>query len=233
MTIFLDWCKAKIRRGFSPIALIVGEMRVGKTCTALTLAYGIDKNFNPEEQMFFTVRDYLNAVKKFDHKVLILDEAGVELDSYRYSDARQRAFSHIIQSQAYKQNTLFIVLPHPSDFAKCHRKYVKALLVIPSRGRYIFYSPAVRYWDLNDLEITAKKIENVFDVPMPPAHIYNAYKQKYEKQIKEGILNKEIAELDKYLGRLEAKPMRADAGPSLMARLAGDLPNLNTTQKKT
>jgi hypothetical protein len=206
MTIFLEWVRSRIRMGFSPIVLIVGKQRQGKTCMALRMAYEIDPNFDVKKQMFFDVITYAKAVDKYKRKILILDEAGIELDTYRFSDVRQRCFSHLIQSQAYKQNTLFIVLPHASDLAKCHRKHVDSLMVIPFRGSYIFYSPRVAYYDMNEINFMVKKIEHILQVPLPPSHLFNEYKTQYEKQIKQDILEKEIDKLDAYLKKKVGKP---------------------------
>lgn len=205
MTLFTQWARARVKRGFAPIVLIVGKQRMGKTCTGLTLATELNPKFNPATDMFFDILSFAKAVNKYSRKILILDEAGIELDTYRYSDVRQRCFSHIVQSQAYKQNTLFIVLPHSSDLAKCHRKYVDALLVIPRRSTYIMYQPRVEYWDMNEIDIRVQKMEEIHDIPLPPPHIFNVYKSKYEKQIKEGIMDAEIERLDAALIRMQPK----------------------------
>ncbi len=201
MTIFLEWAKARVNRGFAPIILVVGKQRMGKTCTALKLAYELDKNYDPDKQMFFEVVTFAKAVNQYKGKVLILDEAGIELDTYRYSDVRQRCFSHVVQTQAYKGNTLFLVLPHSSDLARCHRKYVDALLVISGRGSYIMYRPSIQYYNMNDIDIFTKKIEWVIDIPLPPNHIFSKYKSKYETQIKQGILDMELEKLDTMLNK--------------------------------
>lgn len=201
--LFLWWAKNRIARGFAPVILIVGKQRMGKTFTALTIAHTIDPKFKPDNQMFFDIMSFANAVKKYNNKVLILDEAGIELDTYRYSDMRQRAFSHIVQSQAYKQNTLLIVLPHSADLARCHRKYVDALVVIPARKKAMVYRPNIQYWDMNNLDIRTKKMEVIYHVPLPPKWLIDEYKAKFEKQIKEGILDSEIERLNKFLNKVQ------------------------------
>ena len=201
MSIFLDWARFRIRAGFSPIILIVGKQRMGKTFAALTFASWLDKTFDPEKQMFFDILSFAKAVNKYNNKVLILDEVGVELDTYRYSDARQRAFSHIVQSQAYKQNTLFLVLPHSSDLARCHRKYVDALIVIPARRMAIMYMPSVFYHDMNEIDIRTRKATVMVGVPLPPQHLLELYKQRYEKQIKQGIMINEIEKLEIFMNK--------------------------------
>lgn len=204
----ISWTKNRIKRGFSPVILIVGKQRMGKTFTALTWAYAVDKNFNPEKQMFFDILSFAKAMQKYNNKVLILDEAGIELDTYRYSDMRQRAFSHIVQSQAYKQNTLLLVLPHASDMAKCHRKYVDALAVIYARGCAIVYKPVIRYWDMNDIDIKSRKMEIISEIPLPPSWLINEYKSRYEKQIKQGIMDSELDRLDKFINKI--KPVKEE-----------------------
>lgn len=211
MTIFLEWTKNRIRKGFSPIILIVGKQRSGKTCLALLFAHLLDKDFDPEKQMFFDVVSYAKAVNRYRRKVLILDEAGIQLDSYRYNDTRQRAFSHIIQSQAYKQNTLLLCLPMPQDLAKCHRRNIDAYIIVPRRGQYIFGYPYLSFWNLNEMDMRAKKIEHIFRVPLPPAYLYDAYKKKFETQIKQGILQGELEKLDKFIQDMKPKPNQAYA----------------------
>ncbi len=203
--LLLRWARNRVRRGFAPIILIVGKQRVGKTCLALRLAYELDKKFDVDNQMFFDILSFAKAVKKYKRHVLLLDEAGVELDTYRYSDIRQRCFSHIVQSQAYLQHTLIICLPHASDLARCHRKYVDVLVVVPARGMYIAYKPSVYYWDMNEIDIRTKKIEVVYQTSLPPDHLFNGYKSKYEGRIKEDILTDEIERLDAKLGMPKQK----------------------------
>ena len=202
---FVTWARNRIKRGYCPIVLVTGEQRSGKTCMALKFAYDLDPNFNPDEQLFFKVIDFAKAVMTKTRKVLVLDEAGIELDRFRYADARARCFSHVVQTQAYKQNTLFVVLPHNSDIAKCHKPYIKMLLVVLGHGHYKAYIPRTRYWDMNDMIITTKMIEDVYDVPLPPEHIYNAYKERYEKQIKYDILQGEINKLEDVLNPKKIK----------------------------
>lgn len=199
--LFLEWVKMKQRTGFSPIALIVGEQRVGKTCTALYFAEELDKDFDIDKQMFFDVYSYAKATQKYNKKVLVLDEAGIELDTYRYSDFRQRAFSHIIQSQAYKNNTLLIVLPHAVDIAKCHRRHVKALMVVTSRRVVKWYMPFVYYNNMNDDDIKEKYLSITPNLPLPSKGVFEHYKSKFEKQIKGKILENEIAMMESKFNR--------------------------------
>jgi len=203
--LFLTWARNRINRGYCPIVLITGKQRSGKTCLALELAYELDKNFNPDAQLFFKVIAYARAVMQNNNKILLLDEAGIELDRFRYADARARCFSHVVQTQAYKQNTLFIILPHNSDIAKCHKPYIDMLIVVRGHGHYIAYIPRTKYWDMNDMMITTKKIEEVYNVPLPPEHIYQNYKQRYEKQIKVDILEGEIKKLEGILNPKSVK----------------------------
>ena len=197
----ITWIKNRIKRGFAPIVLVTGKQRIGKTCIALLFASLIEPTFNIKEQLFFDIRSFAQAYNKFNNKVFCLDEAGIELDTYRYSDIRQRVFSHIVQSQAYKQNTLFIVLPHNTDIAKTHRKYIDALICVMSRGFAVVYKPRIKYWDMNDLDITTKKMEVITQIPLPPKELYDDYKMLFEKQIKENIMGLELTRLEKELNK--------------------------------
>ncbi len=231
--LLLQWARNRVRRGFAPIILIVGKQRVGKTFLALRLAYEMDKLFDAEKRMFFDILSFAKAVKQYNRKVLILDEAGIELDTYRYSDLRQRCFSHIVQSQAYKQNTLIICLPHASDLARCHRKYVDVLVVVPARGMYIAYKPSVYYWDMNEIDIRTKKIEVIYETALPPEHLINIYKNRFESQIKEDILSDEIDRLGTHLDKIagKSKPkIQMDSIPLELFREKTNEPSTQTSK---
>lgn len=195
--LIIRYLKHQLKTGFSPIILVVGRQRTGKTSLALRLAYELEgKDFDVEKQMFFDIPSFIRAIDKYTKKVIILDEAGVELDPWKAMDNRNRAYSHIIQTQAYKNNVIFICLPFASEFGKTHRKHVQAVIHCTKRGSYNLYSAWSWHPDLNFTKIRMTTVENVRKVSMPPEEIYNVYKNKYEKQMKKQIMDSELKKFE-------------------------------------
>lgn len=194
-SLLIGHLNGQLRRGYAPIVLFVGRQRSGKTAAALTYAYEFDKDFDVDKQMIFNIADFIEAVWKFNKKVIILDEVGTYLDPTMHLQLQQRAYAHIIQSQAYKQNIIFLVTPHAHDFGKYHRKDVDSIVRIVGRNKNgaIAKISAVYtdYADLNEIKMWRKEMEIVSNIPLPPKHIWDAYINKYQSQQKEEILERE------------------------------------------
>lgn len=197
MPLLIPYIRGQMKKGYSPIILIVGRQRTGKTTLALRIAYELEgERLDVENQIFFDVEHFIKAIDKYTQKVLILDEAGVELDPFLAMNKKNRAYSHIIQSQAYKSNCILVCLPYASEWAKTHRKHISAVIHVKSRGYYSLYSAWSWHPDLNFTKIRMQHIESVRGVPLPPASIYNVYKTKYEKVIKQEIIQQELKKFE-------------------------------------
>jgi len=110
MPLLLDYIKYQRKNGFSPILLFTGKQRMGKTSLAMATAEAIDPGWDPATNMMFKIEDFADAYDKLNNQILILDEAGISLDPYEHASITQRVYSHIVQTQAYKQNIVFLVL---------------------------------------------------------------------------------------------------------------------------
>ncbi len=209
MTGIIRYLNNRLSKGKSPIILVVGEQRSGKTALALRIAYEVDKKFDIKKQMFFDIREFATAMHKFNKRVLILDEAGVSLDPYEHMSIKQRVYNHIVQTQAYKQNIIMLVLPFASEIGKQHRKHTSAIIECRGHGRYIAYAVMKWYSDLSLKPPRLMTIEEVYGVPLPPPHIWNTYLDEFEKSYKESIL-----ELQR--GLLDLKHSKPDAPLDLL-----------------
>jgi len=191
VALIVDYFKEQLRQGFAPICLIVGRQRIGKTSLGLRLAYEFDKNFDIESQFTFKILEFVKMYDKFENKILILDEAGVELDSFRAMEVRQRVLNHVIQTQAYKHNLVFFILPFASEIGKAHRKHVNVVIDVYKRKGYKAYASWSWRPDMSMKPPRLSLIEDVYDVPLPPPHIWDKYKAESEMQFKQSILTNE------------------------------------------
>ncbi len=193
--LIISHLRKEIRNGYSPIVLFVGKQRTGKTFCALLFAYIFDKRFDTDKQMIFNIADFIEAVWKYEHKVLVLDECGTYLDPTMHLQIQQRAYAHVIQSQAYKQNIIFLITPHAFDFGKYHRKDVDSIVSMISRNEFgsmaKIYSVDTWRANINEIKMRMKHQETLCGIPQPPNHIKNVYLGKYQGQQKGEILEKE------------------------------------------
>lgn len=185
--ILITYLKSQIKKGYAPIVLFCGRQRTGKTALAMRIATEINADWSPE-MMTYKIENFADIYNKFDKQIIILDEAGVTLDPYEHATIQQRVYNHIIQTQAYKQNIVFLVLPFASEIGKQHRKHVDAIVEVVGRGTYKLYRTQSWRSDLSNKPPRLEIIEIVSGVPLPPARIWDWYKSEGQKVYKESIM---------------------------------------------
>lgn len=195
-TIFMEWLQNKVKRGETPLILVVGEQRKGKTALALRLAWEISQfrkvPFEINEDMFFKIEDFAYATQDKQNKTFVIDEAGISLDSYEHMSMEQRVYKHIIQTQAYKQNIVFLVLPFASEIGKQHTKHVHVILHVFDRGCYAMYRTIRWHNDLSQRPPRQELMERIVGIPLPPPEIWDEYKNKHQLKYKEEIMDLQI-----------------------------------------
>lgn len=206
MTALHNFIYSQFRAKFSPIVLFVGEQRTGKTQTALRYAYDLQPRLTGDKfdfnlQFTSNATDFILQYNKCSNKILIFDETGADLDSYRSADAINRIFSHVIDSQAYKLNPVFLCLPFAVDFPKSHRKHVDAVVHIIRRGVHSIYATFSWHANLNDTKIRMLKIQTVINSPMPPKWLSDLYAKDKQVEEKEKIMDAQIQKLLKLSGK--------------------------------
>jgi hypothetical protein len=215
MVVLLDYIRHQQANGYSPIIEFCGRQRMGKTRTAIRFALELDGDkLDLKEQLHVNALGVIKAYDKFNGRCIIYDEAGKDLDPYRQMSEISRAVSHVVQSQAYKRNVLFICLPFASDIGKTHRKQIDAVVHIYARGCYKLYACFRWHADLNDSPIRMTLMEQVFGVPKIPQYLEDYYSAYVEKQTKQDILNEEITKLENH-----NKPKQKVFIPSLFSQL--------------
>lgn len=195
VSLLLRYLRNQLKWGYSPIVLFVGRQRSGKTALALKIASEIDPDFNISEQMTFRIEDFLKIYDKYSKKIIILDEAGVPLDPYEHASITQRVYTHVIQTQAYKQNILFLVLPKASGIGKRHAQYTDALVVVRGRGKYSFYKTLHWAGDFSQKPPKLFLLEIVNGVPLPPKGIWEHYMKAGQDEYKKEILDMQVLAL--------------------------------------
>lgn len=103
------------KRGRSPIILVVGEPRSGKTELCIGWSWLIKgDNFVLDRDIYTSVDKLLDAVEQEDiwGRSIILDEAQKDLDIGAWNNKLGRALVQYNGSQAIRKNILWIIMPY-------------------------------------------------------------------------------------------------------------------------
>jgi len=165
-SLFLTSTIDQVERDYSPIILICGKQRRGKSNIGLAVGnifmqYFHNKPFDPEKNLFFDPVDMIEKMDKSFREPLIIDEAGVLFNSQEFYSHLNIALNKIIQSQAYLNNIYIMILPMARDLAKRHRHYINFRLNMIKRGVARVHKLNIKYEDMFE-ERTHKKAKYVF-----------------------------------------------------------------------
>lgn len=200
----LDYIRNQRKKGYAPIVLFVGRQRVGKTSMAMRFAYELDKKWSLD-LMTFKIEDFVKIYDKHKRKIIILDEASVPLDPYEHQSITQRVYKHVIDTQAYLGNIVFLVLPFAKGIGKQHRDHVNIIVHVKARGFYTAKAVLSRHDDLSFQTPFSWIIEEVGDVPLPPPHIFDRYKNEFQEHYKKTILETQVSLLFNKLNPVQKK----------------------------
>jgi replication-associated recombination protein RarA len=64
---FVRWIKKRIDDNLNFLAIFEGSPGAGKSWSALSIAYAIDPEFNPRDQVAFSFRDLMRIINKFNN----------------------------------------------------------------------------------------------------------------------------------------------------------------------
>lgn len=187
MSLTLDYIRKEKKKGYAPIILFVGRQRAGKTALAIRFAWELDPNWSLK-YMTFKIEDFVDIYDKHKNKIIILDEASVSLDPYEHMTISQRVYRHIIDTQAYLGNIVFLVLPFAKGIGKMHRDHVNAMVYVKGRGYYVSKAVLSRHDDLTFKPPYTMILEECWGTPLPPKHLWETYLKEGQKIYKENIL---------------------------------------------
>lgn len=136
---FIPALIADIKNGYSPIIVVCGRPRTGKSKFALFLATVCSvflylKWFEYKDNVFFLPRLLLKSISDEGYEIKIQDESGKDLNKRNYISDLTVAFDQIVQTQGVLVNVYIFVLPFASDLVKDLRKYVDFICYVHKRG---------------------------------------------------------------------------------------------------
>lgn len=179
------YIETKLLKGYSPIVLITGHTRGGKTCTALKIAEDVQPDFNFEKQYFYKIKDFVMNLNKLEGKVVIIDEVGYQLSSLTWWSNLNKIMNYILQTQGLRNVCYIFCLPHLEYLAKHIRRMIDVVCEMKDKGIMSVYFVQTIYSKLDGRKTYLYNIETLVNIPLPKC--YKEFKD-YEKQFKSDIL---------------------------------------------
>lgn len=186
----LHYIKEKQALGHSLLILICGETNSGKSITALSLACFFYKKFNPYKNLYFDVDKFLIHLYGSRKETLIIDEANKHLDSLKWWDKFNLAFSMAVNTQRERNNLYIVVLPIAKHLASQHRDMADVLFVMREQGIAYCYIIKKRFGEFRDIKLRPVFV-GVLRIFMPPEDIEKKYHIREVKD-KQNILEEAI-----------------------------------------
>lgn len=191
-TPIVKWLRKQIRNRKTPIVVFCGETRSGKTMFSMRVAWELyPRKFSFSKNVAGSIEKWFELYDKTDHNVIILDEASVSLYLYDWSNILQKVFTHVTNTQAYKHNIVFLVLPQVSELGKVFRYKPNAIVEVNRYGQRVYYKYFIvhkNYSNLNFGQIKQSFIGEFGAVPLPPDDIVKDYLENGQQSFKEEIM---------------------------------------------
>jgi hypothetical protein len=173
---FIPSVISEVRNGFSPIIIVCGRQRMGKSKFALFLAWILEaflyyRWFDMERNLFFSSKELIKSIGDDGFQIKIKEEAGGDLNKKKFLNDLSYAFDEIIQTQGYLVNIYIFVLPFASDLVRDIRKYVDYICYVKKRGmvriKRVYKKEDQLISDLKAFGVisTEDMLFNNFDVP--------------------------------------------------------------------
>lgn len=183
----------RMRAGYSPIILICGGQRIGKSFVAVWLANIIanffhNKNFEPKKNTFYDPLESIKRIGEVQRNVILIDEAGSVLNKQEWYDRVVKALDRIIQTQGYLCNCYILVSPFGSDIAKTFRKHFDFQIFVRRKGIFVFRKLPKKYADMTDAPIKPFRLEQVVikhnDIPEKVWCEYESFSFKQKENLR-------------------------------------------------
>ncbi len=110
----MPWIRKRIARNQNVFGLFIGPTGSGKSYSAMELARSVDSTFNPTDRVFFDVKPFIQNIVDGNLRsgnALILDDAGVFMNSRDWQSVQNKAMSIVAQSFRYRNLITFLTVP--------------------------------------------------------------------------------------------------------------------------
>lgn len=189
----------KMLKGFSPIIVVCGGQRIGKSFIAIWLSniimhFFYAKDYDIMHNTFYDPVESIRRIGETDKQPIIVDEAGTYLHKSEWYDRVVKAMDRIIQTQGYKANCYIFISPFGSDIAKTFRKHFDYQIFVRKKGIVIVRQIPKKYDAFKETEIKPFRLEQIrvpkSSVPPELWAKYETFSYKQKEAIREQFYTK-------------------------------------------
>ncbi len=189
----VPWIKRRLKERRPINFVYTGETGSGKSYSAMRTAENVDEDFN-EDHIVFDTTEFMKILNSRPPAgtVIMLDEAGVAINSKDWHTQQLILFGKTAQSMRYRGIPIFYTVPRLPFVDATTRQLIQVLFEsTPTRGRMkpFFIRPAANrndnrpwyYYPTRTVTInfhTWKEQIRIVNFSMPSKHIYIPYEKK-------------------------------------------------------
>lgn len=188
-----------LKKGYSPVILVVGKKGIGKSFMACWLGYtlmkALGKDFDVKRNCVYDLEQAIRLIDSTEKEVIILDEMielGYRREHYKKSHIH---FTKILNTQRIKMMIYIMVIPFASDIDRSFSKHIDAMVYVKKRGVAITYIMPKSPVDFTMEDSKRKPVEkftlNKSDLSKKLWTEYEDYSTDMKKKVNERI-NAEI-----------------------------------------
>lgn len=202
---FLNRISNRLNKGYSPIIVISGEERAGKSELAQLLLHYCHNKTNIlrgeidresiKNHLTYDVIEFIQFIQNNKRVGIIVDEAGSLLKSTKHQSSYNETADEVIQTMGFKNNLYIFITPQFTRLDKKIRSKADIVLEVIGRGKVKCTGINTNFGKIRTREKELRKVPlPPFTPERPPASIRKGYDEK-EKDFKNSNLEDKYSEL--------------------------------------
>lgn len=196
----------RYKNGYSPIVLVCGKMRDGKTSKTFIFAQWLSwllfkKAWDWKKNTIITMDQFTQSLASNESGIFVIDECQRIFGKKLWWSKDSILFDTLLTSQAYKHYIIFLILPRASALGTDHAYNVNYVIPIHHKTLCQPYRVDSNEWDIAlkqkklnkfamshfTLDLESKEIQSVFKDELTQL---SEFKTFIEKNLKEPIMDK-------------------------------------------
>lgn len=184
----------KMRRGYSPVILVVGPQNSGKTQLSGLVAETLHPLFNkgrwsPKDHLIFDMNVFSHKFLQSVKKIFVVAEAGFDLSFDQWFNKTNRFFDRIVTTQRVMGNCYILNIPVGKDLGRRHRRKLDYVFEVVRHGRFKAVINRVKRGIMSGDEFKSFYLEDYTNVPLPRCHReIDRLDKENKKRIREEII---------------------------------------------
>ena len=186
----MPWIRDRIYRNQNVLGLFIGPTGSGKSYSAMELARSVDATFMPHKSVYFDVLPFIQEVVRGNLKrgnALILDDAGVFMNSRDWQSIQNRAISVVAQSFRYRNLITFITVPK-WDYIDAQTRGLFNIIFVATHQQGVF-----KIFIPKEVHKTLKQADTFLTYPRVPKPNSRIYKPITVKTARYRLVLEDIA----------------------------------------